>query len=261
MKVTSDVIVVTPEMAGNYLTRNIRNRNLNEAYAREIASAMSRGEWKMNAETIKFSRDDLLLDGQHRLRAIQISGVAVPIMIVRGLENESFDTMDQGMKRTVGHILSISGEKDANNLAAIIRLYMIIKANPAQPNFSAKFSPQAVEKSLRTNPTFREALMLASKLNNVGTCSTSGAMWMLFQEKNHRLACEFMERLGDGAELSKYNPIKTLRDALIVNKVAQRKLQKRDVCAFYIKAWNAMRKGSDLKIMRLQEREDFPIVI
>lgn len=256
-----DVVKVDPETASNWLSRNFRNRPVNEKHVKELARAIQCGEWKMNAEPIKFSKDGALIDGQHRLKAVVASGKAIQMMAVWGVDNEAFDTMDQGVKRTSGHILHIGGEKDANNLAAIARLYLIVKQNPENPNMSEWFSPQVIEKTVRMNGSLRDALAVGHKIKKISTTSIAGAMWALFQEKNRLLANEFIDRLEDGAGLSKYSPIKTLRDALMINKVSQRKLLKRDVIAYYIKAWNSLRNGKELRIMRFQDAEQFPIII
>lgn len=256
-----DTVKIDPETAAIWLKKNASNRKWRESASRALAAAIKRGEWILNGEAIKFSKDGYLLDGQHRLHAIIMSGIACQCLVIWGVSAAAFDTMDQGMKRTAGDALYIKGEKDANNLAAIARLYMILKANPESPDLTASYTPRMVEAVVNTHPELRFAVHAGQKINKISTVSIGGAMWAAFQEKNRTLANEFFDRLADGAGLNKYSPIKVLRDALMVDKVSVRKLQKRDVIAYYIKAWNALRSGKEIRILRMTGDEAFPVII
>lgn len=68
---------VTPMKAARWLKRNIANRRVSPKVVRNYAGDMSRGEWLLNGEAIKFDRDGNLLDGQHRLGAIVHNGKSV----------------------------------------------------------------------------------------------------------------------------------------------------------------------------------------
>jgi hypothetical protein len=74
-------------------------------YAREIAA----GRWKPNGETIKFTMDGVLLDGQHRLAAVALAGVGIETTVVWGLDPDCFDTIDSGRPRSAADMLAIQG--------------------------------------------------------------------------------------------------------------------------------------------------------
>ena len=80
----------------------------------------ARAEDKLNGEPIIIASDGTLLDGQHRLWAIVVSEATVPAVVVQGIDRSTFDTIDQGRKRTTGDVLSINGEGDSTLLAAEI---------------------------------------------------------------------------------------------------------------------------------------------
>ena len=65
------IVDITPEMAREYLEKNSHNRRLSERSVRNLATAIKNGEWQVNGEAIKVDKEGNLLDGQHRLSAIE----------------------------------------------------------------------------------------------------------------------------------------------------------------------------------------------
>lgn len=122
MKLSVEREVLSPAQATAYLEGNLGNRPLVEKRVLALAGAISRGEWKENAETIKFNGGGSLLDGQHRLAAIARGRRSVPVWIARGLEGEAQETVDIGASRTVGNMLAIRGYKNANEIAGAARI-------------------------------------------------------------------------------------------------------------------------------------------
>ena len=86
MQIISKVEYITPIRANQLLAQNKRNRPLNLKYVNHLASEMKQGRWEANGESIKLNGSELL-DGQHRLHAIKLSGVTVPILVVSGIKN------------------------------------------------------------------------------------------------------------------------------------------------------------------------------
>ena len=90
---------IDPDLSGEFLERNRNIRNLDERRAKGLAMMMERGEWRQTHQGIAFDRDGYLVDGQHRLRAIQLSGTTQRMLVVSGLESD--DAIDSGIKRTM----------------------------------------------------------------------------------------------------------------------------------------------------------------
>lgn len=70
---------------------------------------MAQKAWKMNGEAIKFSNTGRLLDGQHRLLACVESGCSVRTLVIRGLPEDTQETMDAGKSRTMANVLELKG--------------------------------------------------------------------------------------------------------------------------------------------------------
>lgn len=92
--VTYSIENVTPELAESWLARNTANRRMRRATAEAYARDMESGDWRENGDAICFAVDGTLLDGQHRLTAVVLSGISVPLLIVRDLPRETQDTKD-----------------------------------------------------------------------------------------------------------------------------------------------------------------------
>ena len=108
------LVTITPETAREWLESNFNNRPVREMTIRKYVEAMKAGQWEGNGETIKFSTRGVLLDGQHRLRAVVQSGVTIESHVIFDLQPKVFDTIDPGAARSISDLLALQGE--ANNL-------------------------------------------------------------------------------------------------------------------------------------------------
>lgn len=103
--------LVTPSMAREWLERNTDNRPLRPGVVDGFMNAWKRGEWKVTHQGIAFAKSGRLLDGQHRLTFISElpSGSVVPMNVSADLEEDTFDAIDQGYKRTTSDLYGVSG--------------------------------------------------------------------------------------------------------------------------------------------------------
>ncbi|SDT83881.1 hypothetical protein [Gordonia westfalica] len=111
-KPSASTIFVDPAMARRVLAKNTHNRPIKESQVVRLMAEMTSGRWKYNGEAIKWSIDDVLLDGQHRLTALarmDDNFPAIPFLVVRGLPADTQSTMDQGTTRTAGDQLVLEG--------------------------------------------------------------------------------------------------------------------------------------------------------
>ncbi len=114
---------ITPAMAEEYLKHNTNNyRAISDRRIKTYAADMRNGCWQVNGEAIEFAEDGTLLNGQHRLKAIIESGATVPILVVRGVKNDT-DIYDCGGGRTIqqwGHAANLSIPTAVSSAARII---------------------------------------------------------------------------------------------------------------------------------------------
>lgn len=117
----SEVMTITPEIAERYLKHNYKgNRPVTWSRVESMASDMRDGAWEVTHQGICFDIHGDLIDGQHRLRAVILSGVTVQILVFRAVASKiSYSSpLDRGLNRRVGTILGMQNR----DIAAISML-------------------------------------------------------------------------------------------------------------------------------------------
>jgi hypothetical protein len=110
--------IITPELAKRILDElNPHNRNPRDPKIREFALALSSGRYKLNGQSPIFSDKLRLLDGQNRLYACVRSGVPLDTLIVFGIDDDAFDTIDSGKPRDHADVLKLLGAKEPRHTA------------------------------------------------------------------------------------------------------------------------------------------------
>lgn len=255
---------ITPTIAKELLKRNTRNRPLNIRRAKVLSEAIKRGEWELNGDTIRISDTGVVLDGQHRLYAIAESGCAVETIVVSGLPDKVFDTIDVGgAARTTGNVLSLAGRKYANQLAALTRMYFIWSKSGDPANGNPDYAPTTAQQlELAKNPEFQKTVEEVEKHQWVRrnmTPAMSGFCLHVFKEHNKQAAHDFFNALNSGAGLSAHSPILLLRDRLIASKLdKQQKLDRRYTLALVFKAFKLFRDDAQVKTLRVRMDGDAP---
>lgn len=272
------VVTVTPELAEKWLNQNTHNRHLREKAVDAYARDMEAGNWVENGESLKFAKGNVLLidgpqplyggallDGQHRLWAIAQSGVTLKLLVVTGLERGAQETMDDGRKRTLADALNLRGETNAVALAAVLRRslmwtqgeYRNSGANPPTNTECLAF--------LEKHPETRDSATVAVSLRKPAKLPSSvlGLTHWLFAAKDAEDSAWFFERLGDGAGLDKYHPIWTLRKRAEDISDGTGRVPEDMLLALVIKAWNAYRDGSEIRLLQFKpggsKPERFPL--
>lgn len=259
---------VTPELAEQWLAKNTHNRALREGHVRGLAHDMTTGAWTFNGEAIKFAPDGTLLDGQHRLAAIVMSGKSIQMLVVFDVDPQNQHTMDSGAKRTPGDMLRLRGEKNYNILAAGVRACIVWDAGGR--SFTGRGAGQTVTNSqilryLDAHPEMRTyAEQFAALRSHIPMPASVGFLAIkLFTEIDAADAEHFFDRLASDEGHYSGEPIYHLRKALLVpkdqNKISYTPTWK---LAVFIKAWNKYRVGEEVKLLAYRpggsNREKFP---
>ena len=131
---------IGPVQAAELLRKNITNRPLRKSWVKTLASRIDAGEWLVTHQGIAITTDNELIDGQHRLNAIVMSGKAVEVNISYDCDPASFLVIDAGIKRTSADHLRISPM-----LAAVGKLLMRLPMHSLKPQFSDQQLQTALE--------------------------------------------------------------------------------------------------------------------
>ena len=106
--ITCQIETINAKRAKEYLAHNMVNRNLNARRVNEYIDVLSRGDWQLNGETVKFNENGDLIDGQHRLSAVAMSGIPMETIVIRGICDD-VSICDRGRVRSVADSLQIEG--------------------------------------------------------------------------------------------------------------------------------------------------------
>jgi len=259
------VMEVTSDLAEKWLAQNTHNRNLRDKAVMAYARDMESGNWAENGESIKFAKDGTLLDGQHRLQAIALSGVTVKMLVVTGLENRTQETMDDGRKRTLSDALHLRGETNSVILGSLLRRALMWEMG--QYRNTGAYTPTNTEclAYLHRHPDVRASASCAASLRKPSKLPASvlGLTHWLFSRIDADDADWFFDRLGTGAGLEQYHPVWTLRKRAAEIADGSGRVPEDMLLAFVVKAWNAYRDGDEMRLLRFKPGgatpEKFPL--
>lgn len=104
---TFKVVIVSPELAAEWLKRNRKNRPINKDHVGKLVRDIKAGRWAPSPQPIVFDVDGDLIDGQHRLTAVVVAGVSIQMVIAENAPRESIRGIDMGAQRNAVGILSM----------------------------------------------------------------------------------------------------------------------------------------------------------
>lgn len=255
MQITVETI--TPTMAAALLEMNTKNRPLSPSRVSAIKNAIKNGEWKANGDAIRISESNVLLDGQTRLSAIVSAGVPVQSVIIRGLPDDVFSTIDiNGAKRNAADILAIRGVPHYKNCAAIaLSVLNWEKSGLSSTTAVLSKRPTTTEVEIRasTDLGIQEAASFAKNqfLAKMVTVKIAGYVRYLTYKNNPSLSDAFFDGLIRGVDLHEGSPVLLLRDALIKDAAANRKMPYTLKVALCIYAYKTFCEGRTLKMLKV----------
>lgn len=90
-----------------------------------MAKTIASENYELTGDTIKFAKGSgRLLDGQHRLKACEKQGSPIITHMVFGLEEDIFDVLDQGKRRSAADVLGLCGIEYATIVTGAVRWVM-----------------------------------------------------------------------------------------------------------------------------------------
>lgn len=262
-RVRSEVVFVTPSLASVWLKSNVRNRPLSRRHVDTIKQVLLRNEYRLNGEAITFSESGALLNGQHRLTACVETGVAFETLVVTGVDDDAFATIDGGRKRQNSDILAIGGEKNATCVAACIQAVVafvesggVFTHGGIGSKHKKRVTPTLACQILERHPGIRDSVATMKKgrwLNNRdGYC-----LHYLFSIADKPLAAEFANVIATGGDNTR-RPFYVLRERLISRP--RTAVARREIASVTIKAWNAEMECRKIRSLRYSEAAEFPVI-
>lgn len=261
-KIESRRQVITPDLASKMLLSNTCNRPVMKAHVRMLRNVIERGEFIFNGEPIIVANSGRLLDGQHRLMACLESGIPIDALIVTGVKESAFATIDQGKIRTCGSVMQMAGETNANRLSAAVRYCFTFcrygQIYDASYTPGVSFTPTVAFKFLNAAPGIRESVA-ATYCPKYPSQSLLGALHFVFSMVNPGVADEMAEVISNGSpELNR--GFNVLREHIIACRMNGTKIGPRAIAAKTIRAFNAEVLGREVKVIKYMKDAAFPTV-
>lgn len=118
--ITYEFRQITPAQAKLWLGRKRSGKRPNRQQIRAYADDMRAQRWMPNGDPIIFGMSGALLSGALRLQACIEADAPFPSLVIRGVEDSHFETIDSVRRRTVADILNIRKETNGRMLAAAL---------------------------------------------------------------------------------------------------------------------------------------------
>lgn len=274
MSIQSQVVMVTPQIAKKWLAAGGKNRKISNFKVREYADSIKAGKWVLNGEGILFDASGKLIDGQHRLSAVVLSGITTPMLIIRGIDDpRAFETIDIGKKRGVEDIIGMEGIKNASYVSAAARRLVAWEKCAVKNTFTLttenyrRIANYEILDYIKNNnhkiqPIIAE-IAGSLPLRRCGAGSALIAALVICNEVDEVANMLFIEGLKTGANLSVNSPIHLLRDRLVDPPERRGLSWETEVMALTIKSWNKYLHGKSAKALRWStdrvDGEKFPV--
>ena len=257
---------MTPKLAESILLKsaNQRQRPLVATQVRKIARAIQDNQWKTTHQPIAIDPDGILIDGQHRLAAVVMSGLNVEMLVAWDADPDTFDIIDTGRSRTPGATLAIAGYTNTNVLAASSRYFLVYKdlqgtakAPTGEPR--NKYTPHDVLRLQESTAgelirgAIGPATRISTTLGRHGIVTWLSAVIALLDttKPDIQLRTSFLEALENGTMLEPGSPVLAFR-RWITSETGYTRMAKTyggfAGMALFVKAWNYWLAGEKMQV-------------
>ena len=247
--VTASVVTVTPEGARNLLKMNTWNRKPSLAMVQRYMRDMRDDRWLFSGSSIVISDKGRLLDGQQRLMALEMIEKPQDFVLVRGVNEAAFSSIDSASVRGFAKILEGMGMPRPRFLAgATVFLWRIQSGAYHSGN-----NPSPAE-LMEIFAQHRHGLKLAVERRGGDTLtgltpSVSTILDYITFTESPQMAPTFWAKLNGIGEFKEGDPVLALRRKLERNRIGGEvgKAPPRALLLWAMTAWRAHLKGNTIK--------------
>jgi hypothetical protein len=205
---------------------NTQNRRFKKSIERGIGSVIKSGDFEITGDTVKFGKSGRLLDGQHRLKGTEMVDTPIVTHVVFGLEDNVFDVLDQGKKRTPADILGLSGYEDPSLTASAI-LWVNTLTTGAVGDRRSQLPARVIRETADQHKDLGKYILVAkqiAKAYNSGPLPTRqppslvAALLYVVSRKSEKIADEFAHEWLYGAKVGRNENFIQLTNRLMNSK-------------------------------------------
>lgn len=259
------MIFVTPEMATEMLKRNSDNyRNFDKNVLKKMCDDIRAGRFPFVGDTICFEEtrtlEEILTDGQHRLKAIEITGIGQWSLVVMGLpEGTRHAAGKDGSRgnRLAKHLSKAESYVSPGTLIATARFLCRIRQDRSVACVTAASnrSDSNLLAIIEEFPSLATAVGASTKLKIRGVASAAvGAWyWLAMCDEQTELLNKCHDILRGSLESTTTHPFAKCRDLLLRrnerNCTAEQSYQFRLLCW----CWHKAKAGESVKRIKVSD--------
>ena len=271
----TQVMTITPILAQQWLdgASDFKNRRVKDSVILKYSRDMEHGIWQVNGETIKFAQRNgaaVMIDGQHRAMACVKSGSTFTSLVVFGVDEATYQSMDSGTVRQPADFLQRSGSQYVHSVVAAARMVFADRtsSNPMTRSRTSMATNQEILDIVAATPELEQSAVAVYKVagghSKILTPSLAAYLYYRFGQVNAEWRDLFYEGLYRGVGLTEKSPILVLRNRLIDDLTSVKKTSLTVKSALTIKAWNAFVEGREISMLRWfnvgPSQEKFPTI-
>lgn len=259
---TIQTITVDPDMAREWLESMAPNRNISRLNLEGIMLAMMEDRWHNDGTPIRFNTKGQLIDGQHRLWAVINTAKSQEFVVMWGVPDMAMTTLDTGKTRSRGDVLLIHDPTLVNVNHVSAATTIMLRWSKGVRNNGLRNEYVSNDEVVRFYDANRDDIIEATRHGGrmaqhiaAGSTQAYALCYWLFSNIDAADAEFFWDRLFDGQGLEIGHPVYALRE-LLRREAAQAstrdKIRADIMVALIIKAWNAYRKGDEVKLLHFK---------
>ncbi|WP_432151617.1 hypothetical protein [Streptomyces sp. bgisy029] len=252
---------ITPSEACDLLLRiPWYQRKIDDRKVEEWAGAMVRGEWRTTHQGLAFDQNGMLYDGQHRLAAQLLVGITLRFSVARGIQGDTFATVDRGKMRSSAYTFSAEGEKDTFNLSAALRLLWMWENSPVTSWKNRQpVSDDQLRDVLKRHPEIRHSVRRGKPIPKASGRATTLIHYLATQAcGSPEIPDQWYAQLSSGYDFQQRDPGLVLRNYFLggedkdkTTRVPVRSMQSVvQVLFLFATAWNNTCTGQQRKIVK-----------
>lgn len=237
------MVLITPEKARYWIENfNPDNRHVRLKRVEMLADAIKKGQWMQNGETIKFTPQGRLLDGQHRLHAIIMADQPVWCAVAYNVPETAMGTIDVTAARTAGDLLKFNGYVDCNRLAAASKAAYCYEGGWFKSLGGKNVHPVTILEYIKDNPDIEKIKNLIGDKGAARAIPAQiiGLCFILYKHGDKQAAEKMASGMGSGfLPSSVFHPV---REKILTTRMSAG-LNNLLIWTWGINAFNAHLKG------------------
>lgn len=260
------IITVNSEYAERLLGSQVKNRAITNKKVSFYKDSMDKGEWRGGCSMLCVDWNGHLIDGQHRLKSIILSGVTTTFVLSEGHDPMDYPVFDTNKPRNASDALSLESVPNSRAYSAALRVlaeyvsthYIGIRVR------NDTISPTSALIEHKKHAKLHDSINYVGNLlkggDRIVEHSLAAFCHYAFSIVDTELSNGFFISFLRGEGLVFNEPIWQLRRILLKYKSVKGRLVIQDKLIYIIKTWNMVNGTGARERLVLKTTEGIPVI-